>query len=481
MPRSIRAVWTPQESPFGGRRSRASYTYDAFVPDSVAAWDVAIPPALAAEIGDADAALRAASADVSLAGMEALSRHLLRAECIASSRIEGLVVSHRRIAEVAFDPTHADETARSVLGNIAAMERAIRIGARGGRLTVGDLVAIHRELLTATRDGAIAGKIRGSQNWIGGRSDGPLDAEFVPPPPELVPELLDDLAQFCSRDDLPTVLQAAIAHAQFETIHPFADGNGRVGRCLIHVVLRRGGHAGRFVPPVSLALAGNAAAYVKGLGDFRRGDSVAWIGQCVAATRLAAVRSRELVELAQATTARWMAETRARRGSALARAIQTLPECPVLDAARLATTMRCDVATAHAALTRLSAAGIVTATTLGRRNRVFVARACIELLNKFERSLLDPAGPRRRNRAPARPPTRPPRAEVSPAESSILRALASASMSLGDLRARCELPSRRLQALLAGLRTRGLVRLVGRARTARWSLTAAGRSVAASS
>ena len=478
MPKTVRVVWTPQESPFGGRRSRVPYSYDAYVPDPVAGWDAAVPPSLAAEIADADRALLSSSTVVSLAGMEAISRYLLRAECIASSRIEGLVISHRRIAEVAFDPAHADESARSVLGNIDAMERAIRIAARPGRLTAADLVAMHRALFAVTRDAAIAGVVRTTQNWIGGRSDGPAGAEFVPPPPGLVPGLLDDLAEFCSRDDLPAVLQAAVAHAQFETIHPFPDGTGRVGRCLVHVVLRRAGHAGPFVPPVSLALAGDAKAYVKGLGDFRRGDAAAWIGLFTAATRLAADHSREFAELARATTARWMDEARARAGTALARAIQALPECPVLDAARLATTVRCDPATAHAVLARLTAAGIVTESTLGRRNRVFVARGCLELLNEFERSLLDRTGVRSRMRAPRRAPTRPPRAEVAPAESLVLRRLADGPLALADVRGRTGLPPRRLQSILARLRRRGLVRLTGRARTAQWSLTAAGRSAA---
>jgi len=101
--------------------------------------------------------------------------------------------------------------------------------------------------------------IRSEQNWIGGAASSPRDAEFVPPPPELVPDLLDDLCAFCNREDVPASVQAGIAHAQFETIHPFADGNGRVGRALIHVVLRRRALAPRYVPPVSLVLAADAS------------------------------------------------------------------------------------------------------------------------------------------------------------------------------------------------------------------------------
>lgn len=94
----------------------------------------------------------------------------------------------------------------------------------------------------------------------------------MPPPEDVLPAALEDLCDFMNRVDLPATLQAAIAHAQFETLHPFIDGNGRVGRTLIHLILRRRGVALRYVPPISLALAGRADLYVQGLTDFRVGQ-----------------------------------------------------------------------------------------------------------------------------------------------------------------------------------------------------------------
>jgi Fic family protein len=99
------------------------------------------------------------------------------------------------------------------------------------------------------------------QSWIGGGVT-PRLAQFIPPPPDDVPDLLDDLVSFTNRDDLSAITQAAIAHVQFETIHPFADGNGRVGRCLIHVILRRRGLSRRVMPPISVALAANTGRYI---------------------------------------------------------------------------------------------------------------------------------------------------------------------------------------------------------------------------
>src|SRR4051812_39327691 len=205
-----------------------------------------------------------------MASLEVLARRLLRAESVASSRIEGLVLSQRRLAmaEVERAETH-DDTARSVLGNIAAMEDAVRLGAGERPLKTADILRLHRTLMEATSTPGIAGKLRDQQNWIGGNAFNPGRADFVPPPPEHVPDLVDDLCLFMNRTDLPPIVQAALVHAQFETIHPFADGNGRIGRALIHVVLRRRGLAPRFVLPISLILASRARDYIAGLTAHR--------------------------------------------------------------------------------------------------------------------------------------------------------------------------------------------------------------------
>src|SRR5260370_27653988 len=112
----------------------------------------------------------------------------------------------------------------------------------------------HRPLVFGTRLEPHGGVIRDRQNWIGGGDYSRCEAQFVPPPPQEVERLLDDLCNFCNGDDLPAIAQAAIAHAQFETIHPFADGNGRTGRALVHVILRRRGLVPRGLPPISLVL-----------------------------------------------------------------------------------------------------------------------------------------------------------------------------------------------------------------------------------
>lgn len=175
----------------------------------------------------------------------------------------------------------------------------------------------------------IAGRIRTEQNWIGGGAT-PKVAQFIPPPPEHVPDLLEDLVTFSNREDLSAVAQAAIAHVQFETIHPFADGNGRVGRCLVHVILRRRGLARRIVPPISVVLAANADRYIAGLTAFRSGDVTVWCGIFSEATQVAADRAVELGTKLLELKSEWLERAGSpRRGSTARRLVEGLSAHPV--------------------------------------------------------------------------------------------------------------------------------------------------------
>ena len=128
------------------------------------------------------------------------------------------------------------------------MKRAIEFGTTSDPLTPADIEDVHRTLLRFTEDADIAGVVREAQNWIGGNDYNPIGATYVPPPHERVRPLLEDLCAFVNRTDLAAIVQAAIAHAQFETIRPFADGDGRVGRALIYMILRRRGETANYIP-----------------------------------------------------------------------------------------------------------------------------------------------------------------------------------------------------------------------------------------
>ena len=252
------------------RRDRRPCNYAVYIPDPLDGRRFALDGDVAADVADAEGALVRLNASAeALADTEALARLLLRAESVASSRIEGLDVGGRRLLradaarQLGEDPR--DVTAAEVLGNIDAMAWGVDSVGPGGPITIEVLLEAHRRLLAGSRLDEHGGRIRTVQNWIGGSDYNPCSAAFVPPPPEAVPGLLDDLLAFCNDDSLPALAQAAVAHAQFETVHPFVDGNGRAGRVLLHLVLRRRGVALRVLPPVSLVLATWSRDYVDGL------------------------------------------------------------------------------------------------------------------------------------------------------------------------------------------------------------------------
>jgi Fic family protein len=272
------------------------------------------------------------------------------------------------------------------------MEHAVSVTSAREELSVEDVVEIHRTLLQATRDAHLAGWIRDRQNWIGGNNHNPRGAEFIPPPEDYVRPLLVDLAEFLDRQDLPATLQAALAHAQFETIHPFADGNGRVGRCLIHVAFRRADLAPHYVPPISLVLATEADEYVRGLTAFREGDIEGWsiyfAEKTVAATEAAA----DLAVRATGLRDDWIDRTgRPRRDSAAYQLIEALIGQPVIDVRTAAELTGASREAARRAVTQLEGAGILSQLSIGRRNRAWEAREVFELLNGFERELATPS------------------------------------------------------------------------------------------
>jgi Fic family protein len=254
--------------PSWGRRGGA---YRVFIPDPIAEREFALDGEAVAAIAQATKALGQLNGTLpKLTTLAALARNLLRSESAASSRIEGVKISHKRLARASYASAagrRGDSRAAEVLGNVEAMERAIEIGSSAAPLAVADIQDVHRTLLRFTEDHHIAGIARSKQNWIGGNDYHPIGATYIPPPPEQVPALLEDLARFIARTDLAAIAQAAIAHAQFENIHPFADGNGRTGRALIYTVLRRRGEIEYYIPPISLVLASQPKSYATGLDD----------------------------------------------------------------------------------------------------------------------------------------------------------------------------------------------------------------------
>jgi Fic family protein len=399
-------TWQADPTVPGARSERQSFRYRAFVPDPIADLQPTLSALAAARVSEAERLVDALNRDPpSLASLEVLARRLLRAESVASSRIEGLSLSQRRLAKSEVEGAEPDETARSILGNVAAMEEAVSLGARTSPVLTEDILAIHRLLMNATATPEFAGELRRAQNWIGGNNYNPARADFVPPPPELVVPLMEDLCRFINRVDLPPAVQAAIAHAQFETIHPFADGNGRVGRTLIHVVLRRRGLAARYVPPVSLVLAAYAKAYVQGLTDYRAGRVDDWCGRFASGLRRAAEVAAELAVRLSALQDSWRARAgHPRSHSSAEHLIRKLPAFPIVTVATASKLLGRSEEAARQAVTQLAEAGVLHQTTVGRKNRAWEAPALFDLVNAVERELATPSdGDKSGRPAPGKP------------------------------------------------------------------------------
>jgi Fic family protein len=417
MARVVRRTWRADPGRGLTRRDRRGCVYEAYIPDRLRDRNFRLQGEVAADVADAEAAIRRLDTSaLALADTEALASLLLRAESVASSYIEGLEVGGRRLlraeAARALGAATGDTTAEEVLGNIDAMTWSISTLATAARVDIDGLLEVHRRLMIGTRLSGHAGTIREVQNWIGGSSYNPCSAAYVPPPHPDVADLLEDLCAFASDDSLPPVAQAAVAHAQFETIHPFIDGNGRVGRALIQVILRRRGIAERVLPPISLVLATWSKAYIEGLAATRyrgRADAAAaeeghnlWIatfaGACSRSVEDAIAFEARIGNIEEG----WHRTLgRVRSGSATALLLAALPGAPIITARGAADLVGRSFQATNEAIARLTEAGILSQITVGRRNRVFEARAIVDAFTDLERMLASPRGDTR-----ASPPTR---------------------------------------------------------------------------
>lgn len=178
-------------------------------------------------------------------------------------------------------------------------------------LNLDAVLTMHRALLEKSNP-LIVGRWRNEQVWIGGGSISPHNASFIPPHQDRVPEFMDDVMKFVRRSDLPVIAQVAIAHAQFETIHPFPDGNGRTGRALVQGMLRAGGVTKNVTVPVSAGLLGDTKGYFNALNAYRNGDVRPIIETMAEAAFAAVTNGRRLEKEITSITAGWDATVQAR-------------------------------------------------------------------------------------------------------------------------------------------------------------------------
>lgn len=390
-------------------RERKGGRYAAYIPDCLNARPLSVTPTLGAKAARLESSVRALLDGPGAHGLEGLARFLLRSEAIASSRIEGLEASPQQIALAELAQTEDQvrgfsENARLVANNIAALREAATELAAAPLITIEGVESLHRALLPAERHHGL----RTVQNWIGGSDWSPIDADFVPPPPHEVRPLMVDLVEYTNSGLHAPLVQAALAHAQFETIHPFTDGNGRVGRALIHTILTRRGLTKAAVLPVSLVLFTWSQAYVGGLTAYRYDgspDSIdaregvsGWLSLFFDAVEVAVQQAErfasELLLLRQEWTRR-SREHRESRGirhqpradSAVARLLDLLPEAPLVTARTVQRLLDVSFPAARAAVEELADAGILARKQVERGTTGYLARDVFEQITFAERRL----------------------------------------------------------------------------------------------
>jgi Fic family protein len=285
----------------------------------------------------------------------------------------------------------ASATAIEVLANIDAMVLAMDEAALVDRFGLPEILAIHHRLMERAENKHVAGRLRTHQNWIGGNDYNPCGADFVPPPPEEVDRLLADLCEAINDDRLPPLVQAALVHAQFETIHPFDDGNGRTGRALIQVILRRRGVAPSYVPPISVALAAAKDRYITGLTRFRfHEDGIGeWIEHVAGATARAAHLAKAYLEAVEALSTTWREQLAAspaapRRGAAAWAVLDVLPAHPMITGPVAAAATGRAKSAIYQAIEQLEGAGVLIALSESRRNQTWEVANLLDLIAGLE-------------------------------------------------------------------------------------------------
>ncbi|GAA1521708.1 Fic family protein [Nocardioides humi] len=311
--------------------------------------------------------------------LRALNHLQLRTEAIDSSKIENVDASLADYGRALLG-VGANASATSMASATAALTRMIRDADTSRAIRPEAILRAHHDLFHRVPSEAHrAGRFRTTQNWVGGSDWSPLGALHVPPPPETVPGYLDDLFAYANRDDVPPVVQAAVVHAQFESIHPFIDGNGRIGRTLIHAVLRRRRAARHLTVPIASALVAHRERYFAALVDYRDGTARTMVAMLASAVRIATAESWVTATRLHEIREGWgSAVGGSRPGTALHRTLDLLTEEPIVNAALVAERIGVPQDEAAAAIEQLMAAGVLRRAPRSRRAPVWLAGAVLD-------------------------------------------------------------------------------------------------------
>lgn len=346
------------------------------------------PPLSSLLMSESDGALASITRLDTMHGehLGALSTLLLRAESVASSRIERIDASVDDFVRAAYGST-SNHSAMAMVASSTALDSLIVSAGSSQKITAENILQAHHLLLKDDMyEAAYAGKFRDMQNWVGGSNHSPRGALYVPPPPETVDDYIQDLLDFANRDDVPVLTQAAITHAQFESIHPFTDGNGRIGRALINAILRRRGTTLHVVVPLASALVAHKAVYFDVLTTYRQGNAGpiirAFTRAAHTSTRQATSSSTRISQMSHTWLGAYLRheKRKPRSGSAVARMIDELPRTPVFRAEDMVRILGGAPSSVYGAIDSLSRADILRPLTQSKRDQIWCAAAIVDEL-----------------------------------------------------------------------------------------------------
>jgi Fic family protein len=372
----------PVEAGYGLADLRAAQRqagkYEAAIPAVIATQDVTLPSGVLTDAEEASNEIARFDAELG-DEIAPFSTVLLRSESAASSNIENLTASARAIAEAEALGDTSRRNAAMIVSNTDAMKAAVSLA---DRLDEDAILAMHAALMRNSHPDS-AGRWRTEQVWIGGGTFGPRGADYVAPHHTRVPTAITDLLAFTRRADIPTLPQIAIAHAQFETIHPFPDGNGRTGRALVQAMLRNKRLTRQITVPVSAGLLANTDAYFNALGAYREGSPAPIVERLSEASLLAVTNGRRLVADLRSIREEWNSRITARRDSAVHRVADLLIKHPVFNARLLQRELGITTGNARRYVDPLTDVGIIVEFTDRSRNRAWRAPEVLSALDAF--------------------------------------------------------------------------------------------------
>ncbi len=359
------------------QRRKIGPSYQAALPLYIAQRNISIPASLSARMAELLVKLARFDAEQQARNYN-LPVMLLRSESSASSQIENLTSSARNVA-LAELSSNAPHNAKLIVGNLAAMKRALSLE---GPLTVDAVLQIHAALINH-EEASFGGQLRAEQVWIGGTTYSPHGATYVPPHFSRVEGYLDDLVKYIARNDIDPLVKAAVAHAQLETIHPFIDGNGRTGRVVLHKILRDEEVLQQATIPVSAGLLHNVDSYMDAIGEYQQGNPVRVVECLVEALELAIVVGNLVATRIDAVLSEWSQQFKERKGSSIYRLPAILVEQPVVNVEFLAQRLSITPRAARSLTGKACGYGVLRPLGNRKRGEFYQSDAIIDVLEEI--------------------------------------------------------------------------------------------------